>query len=156
MPHSIDQPRVIKRLTVKNLVQIGADFILIVPVMNVLLDVLKHLQNLQVCTAVLRSLQGAQGSRHRGIAVRSCRRYHMRRKGRVVAAAVLGMQNQCRIEYLCLQLCILTVRMQHLKQIFSERKLRLRVPDDKVLPQMIMSVRVVAVHGQKRHLRDHG
>ena len=73
-------------------------------------------------------------------------------KGRIVSAAVLCVKHQGHIQYLCLQLRILSVFAQKTQNIFCGGQLRLGIADDQALIQMIMPVGMITVHTDQREL----
>ena len=80
----------------------------------------------------------------------------MGRKGRVISAAVLRMNDKRNIEYPCLQLRILPVASQNPKNIFCRRKFRIRITDHKALVVMVMLVSMVRIDRDQRHRRNQG
>ena len=57
MPHTIDKTCSVKCLLVKNLRKIFLNLCLVLPVLDILLDILNHVCNLKVGTTMLRSLK---------------------------------------------------------------------------------------------------
>ena len=55
MAHTIDKTSSIECFTIKYFGQVGAQFVFVLPVCNILFNIFKHLHNLQVGTAVARS-----------------------------------------------------------------------------------------------------
>ncbi len=62
MPHSIDEPGVVKRLFAQKRKQIGGNLVVIPDVADVLFHIVKHPDDFDVCAAVARPLQGTQRS----------------------------------------------------------------------------------------------
>lgn len=73
----------------------------------------------------------------------------MRRKGGIVAAAVLGVQHKCEIENFRFQLRIAAIRAQDAQNIFRCGQLRQRVMDKEALAIVVIIVGVIAVNGQQ-------
>ena len=57
MAHAVDQAGAVACFLIENLAQIIADLGLVLPVVDILLHLLKLLDDAQVCTAVARALQ---------------------------------------------------------------------------------------------------
>ena len=57
MTHAVDQAGAVACFLIENLAQIIADLGLVLPVVDILLHLLKLLDDAQVCTAVARALQ---------------------------------------------------------------------------------------------------
>ena len=55
--HTIDKTFFIKNLLVKELFKIIFKSVLVFPVLNMLFEILKHIVNLNICTAVLRTFE---------------------------------------------------------------------------------------------------
>ena len=125
-----------------------------VKVGHVLLDTVEHLAYLDVRAAVLGPLQRAERRRHRRIGVCAGRGDHVRGKGRVVAAAVLRMQNEAQVEHFRFQSGKFAVVAQHVEDVFRGGKVLLRLVDKEGGVRVIVSVSLLAVYGQKRKLRD--
>ena len=78
----------------------------------------------------------------------------MHGEGRVVAAAVLGVQHQRQIQDSGLQLGIFAIRAQDVQQVFSGGKLGHGVVDEQAFVQHIVAVRLITVyreHGEQRN-----
>ena len=77
----------------------------------------------------------------------------MCRKRGVISTAVVHMQNQRHIQYLCLKLCILPVLAQHHQDVLRHGQFRLWRVDIQILAPFII-IRVVPVYHQHRELRN--
>ena len=55
--HTVDKTFFIKSLLVKELLKIIFKSVLVLPVLNMLFEILKHIVNLNICTAVLRTFE---------------------------------------------------------------------------------------------------
>ena len=118
MTDTIDESLLVEDFLVQDLLQIIAEFLFVLPVGNIFLDVLKHLLDLHVGTAVLGTLEGTQGCSDGGIGIRTGGGNDMGREGGVVAAAVLCMQDQGNIQNLGLKFSILSVRTKQAENVF--------------------------------------
>ena len=152
--HTVDQALVVERLAVEQLFEIGGDRVVVRPVAHVLLQILKHLKHLDVCAAVLGTLERSQRRRDRGIGVGAGGGDNVGRKGGVVAAAVLHMQDQRHIEHLCLQVRVLAVGSQQRQDHLSGGHGGLGVVYIEALVAHVMVIGVVAVDRQQREHRN--
>ena len=75
-------------------------------------------------------------------------------EGGVVSAAVLRVEHQGEVQDLSLQLGILAVRPQAVKDIFRGGKVRLRHMDKQALAVVVMAVGLVAVNRNQREQGD--
>ncbi|MPM63085.1 hypothetical protein SDC9_109965 [bioreactor metagenome] len=119
-----------------------------------LLHILKHFGHLDIGAAVLWPFQRCQCRHHGRISVGTGRRDDPRGKRGVVAAAVLGVQHQRKVQHAGFELGKRTVRAQHLQNIFCGGKLGLRRADDQRFVVMVIGVCLIAVHRQHREQRD--
>ena len=153
MTHAVDQTGVVEALLVQQTAQILAQRILILPVRHMRHQIVEHLAHLDIRTAVLGTLEGAERRRNCRIGVRAGGRYHMHGKGRIVAAAVLCVEHQREVKELCLEGGELAVGAEHVEDVLRKRKLRIRLADDEALP-LLEVVRLIAVNRDQREQRD--
>ena len=154
MAHAVDQARSVEGFPVQQRAQIGLDGLFVRPIPDILFHVFEHLNYLDVRTAVLGPFQAGQRRRHGRIGVGARRSNHMHGEGRVVAAAVLGVQHQRQIQDSGLQLGIFAIRAQDVQQVFSGGKLGHGVVDEQAFVQHIVAVRLITVyreHGEQRN-----
>ena len=113
MAHAINQTAFVVSLLVHDLSEIRGNLVIVLPIDDVVLDLLLHGQNLMVRATVLATLQRPDRRRVRGVRVRIGGRQHVRGERRVVAATVLGMQAQHDVEHARFLRCELPVGAQH-------------------------------------------
>ena len=154
MSHTVYQSGSVKGFFVQNADQIIADCLLICIVRTMLLQILKHLHNLQVGTAVFRSLQRRHGCRHCRIGIRSGGSHHMIGKGTVITAAMLCMKHQRHIQNLCFQFRIHAVLAEHVQNAFRGGQPFLRRANHQRLIQVKMAVCIIRIHCHHGHLRN--
>ena len=152
--HAVDQAFAVKCFAVQQLFQVGFQLFIVLGVVQVFADVLHHLHHHQVGTAVARALEGAQRRRHGRVGVGAGGGDHAGGKGGVVAAAVLGVQQQCHIQHAGFQLGVLHIRAQHPQKVLCGGKLRVRPVDVHAAVFFVVVIGMVAVHGQ--HGEDAG
>ena len=152
--HTVNQSRAVEGLVIQNLRQIGGDGILVGIIRAVDLQIVKHLHNLQIRTAVPGAFQGRHGSRHGGVCIRPRGGNHMGGKGAVVTAAVLRVQRQRHVQNSGLQAGKFAVLPQHIENVFRHGIIVSRRPDQKRLVLLKMAVGIVGVHRHHRHLGD--
>ena len=151
---TVDQTLTVKCLLVEDLFEVCGDLIFVRPIRDVLFDVGKHLCDLDVCTAVAGTFQGAEGSRHCRIGIGARRGDNMVCKGRVVTAAVLGMQDQCDVEDARFQLGILFIAAEHQKDVFRHRAAVTGIIDVERMSFDKVVVGMVGIQGDHRQYRD--
>ena len=117
MADAVDQPGVVVGLFAQHLVQVLVDFGYLVPVPDVLLEVVEHLHYREVRAAVQRAFERTDRCGDRRVGVGARRTGHAYREGRVVTAAVFGMQHQCAVEGFRFQFGELA--FEHVKEIFG-------------------------------------
>ena len=152
MTHTVDEAAVVKGLLGKDLLEVGARLVGVGPVVQMALDILDHLNDLDVCAAVPGAFQGREGRSNGGVGVRPGGSDHAGGEGRVVAAAVLHVEDEGDVQGLGLQLRVLHVMPQHPQNIFCRGEVRVRAVDVHAVVVLIVVVGVVAVHGQHGEL----
>ena len=78
----------------------------------------------------------------------------MSRKGRVVTAAMLCMQNQSQIQNMRLKGGIAAVRAQNVQDVFGGGELAHRIVDEQAVAVVIVAVSLIAIDRQHREQRD--
>ena len=154
MAHAVDQALLVERLAVHNAAQIISHGLLVQRVGDVGADVVHHLHDLDVRAAVLGALQAGKRRRDDGVGVRPGRGDDAGREGRVVAAAVLHVQQQCNVQHVGLEVGVLLVGTQHLQQVFRRGQARVGAVDVHAAAALIVIVGVVAVDRQHRENAD--
>ena len=124
------------------------------PVGQVALDVLDHLDDLDVGAAVTGPLQGGQGGGHGGVSVRTRGGHHPGGEGGVVAAPVLHVEDEGDVQGLGLQLGVGHVVAEHPQDILRGGQAGVRPVDVHAVVVLIVVVGVVGVHRQHGKLRD--
>ena len=117
-------------------------------------DIRHHFHDLDIGTAVLWPLKGRHGCRHGGIRIGTGGSYHTRRKGRIITAAMLHMQDQGGIQHLRLRLRVFFIRSHQHQQIFRRGQGRIRMMDKHTLVFFIMIIGIVAVNCQHGKFAD--
>ena len=79
--HTVDKSHSVKCLLFKDFFKIICDFLFVCPIFYICLDVLKHIENLNICTAVLRSFKRCQSGCSSRIGIRTRGGYNMGCKG---------------------------------------------------------------------------
>ena len=154
MSHSVNQDGSVEGFLAEHTVQEIRDLLVVLPIGDGRPELVKHAHDFEVRAAVARPLKRAQRSRDRRVGIRTRRRHDVGGEGRVVAAAVLGMQHERHVEYERLEFGEAAVRAQHVKEVLGGRVLRLRPVDDEALVVEFVEVGLVGVDGEHRELRD--
>ena len=113
MSHAVDQARLVVGLLVHDLCQVVGDLVVVFPIRHMLLDVGLHRPDLVVCTAMLLSLERADGCGVHRVRIGVGRGHHARGERGIVAAAVLGVQTQHDVEHARLFRRELTIGTKH-------------------------------------------
>ena len=103
---------------------------------------------------MLGALQAGKRRRDDGVGVRPGRGDDAGREGRVVAAAVLHVQQQGNVQHVGLEVGVLLVGTQHLQQVFRRGQARVGAVDVHAAAALIVIVGVVAVDRQHRENAD--
>ena len=126
MAHAVDQAGAVPGPPVKQFVQIGAYLTVVLPVLDVLADVMEHLHDLFVGAAVAGTLQRAHGGGDGGIDVGAGGGEHPAGEGGVVAAAVFGVEHQTQVQQPGLLLGKLVVVADGVEEILRHAQALLR------------------------------
>ncbi len=113
MAHAVNETCTVEGLLAHDLREVIGELALVFPVADVLLDLVLHRTHLVVRATVAGALQAANRSRIGGIRIGVGGRKHAAREGRVVTAAMLGMQRHHDVEHARLFGTELTVGTQH-------------------------------------------
>ena len=148
MAHTVDQALAVECFAVEQLFQVGFQFFVILLIVQIFADVLHHLHHHQVGAAVARAFEGAQRRRHSRVGVCAGGSDHAGGEGRVVAAAVLRVEQQGNIQHAGFQLGIFHIRAQHPQEVFCRGERRIRAVDIHALVVFVVVIGVVAVHRQ--------
>ena len=148
MAHAVDQALPVEGLLVQNLLQVGPDRVLVLPVGHIGLNLPHHLHHLDIGSAVLGPLQGGQRRRDDGIGVRARGCHHAGGKGGVVAAAMLHVQHQSGVQHRGLQLRVFHVRAQHHQQVLRRGQLPGGTVYVHAVVVLIVVIGMIPVHGQ--------
>ena len=154
MPHAVDEAAPVKGFLIHYFFEVGTDLTLVRRITHMLPYVVHHPNDLDVGAAVLRAFQGRESRRDDGIGIGAGGGDHACRKGRVVSAAVLHMEDQGRIENPSLQLRIFLIRTKHIKDVFCCGAVRVGAVDVHAPPQIVVIVGMITVNGQHREDAD--
>ncbi len=100
MADSVNQPGMVARLAAQDFFEVGADLVLILPVLHIRHQLPHHHHDPVVGAAVARPFQRADRRGNRGIDVGSRGGQHPRGERGVVAAAVLGVDHHADVQQL--------------------------------------------------------
>ena len=143
--HAVDEPRAVERLAFQEVLKVLRDR-LVARDVDVLLHVGEHLIDADVGAAVAGALEGCERRRHRGIGIGARRGDDVHRKGRVVAAAVLGVQDERHIEDLRFEAGKVRILPQHVQDVFRRRVVGARAVDDEGIVVVVEAGRRITVH----------
>ena len=150
---TVDEAAFVISFLVEYLFEISGDLVVVLPVAHVLFDILHHTHDAQVSAAVLGAFQRAQSRRDGRICIRAGRGDDAGGEGRVVAAAVLGVEYQREVEHLGLQGCEGAVGSQRPEQHLGRRLTGKWVVDIQTVALRIMVVRLIRVHREQGEQR---
>ena len=123
---AVDLAGAVARLLVTHEAQIVGHGAVALRVGGVLPDVREHLHDLLVGAAMQRALQRGDRAGDRAVGVGAGGGQHAAGKGRVVAAAVLGMQGEHQVQKVRLFRGKLIVPAQHVQEVLRQRHVLLR------------------------------
>ena len=94
MADAVDESRLVVSLLAQHAFQVGIYFVGRCPVAYLLFQMMEHLDDLNVCSAVERALQRADARGDATIGVGARRTGHTHRERRVVTATMLGLHDE--------------------------------------------------------------
>ena len=118
------------------------------------LDILDHFHDLQVCTAVAGTLEGKACGGDGGVGIGVGRGDDVGRKGRVVAAAVFGMDDEADVKQFRFEASIGAVRAEETKDVFGGREAGIRDPHMEAFAAIVVGFGLIAVDGIGRESCD--
>ena len=127
MADAIYQSRLVVHFFVQHTGKIGVYLVHTGPVADVLLQVVEHVGDLDIGSAMKRAFQRADARSYGRVSVRTGGGSDTYRKRRVVTAAMFRLQHQQQVEGAGIQFRI--VLLQHIEEILCKRKILLRMTD---------------------------
>ena len=152
MAESVDQSGIVKIVLVEDPLHNITDEVFIAGVAGVGDDLLHHLVDADIGTAVLRALQRADRTADCGIQICAGRTDDDIGEGGVISAAVVRMDHEDRIEDRGLLLRELSVGPEHVENILGDRVIRPGVVDDQRLPVKVMHLGKIGIASDGRDL----
>ena len=152
MAEPVDETGIVKIVLVQDLVHNGAQKSLITGIVRVGDDLLHHLVDADVGAAVLGTFERADGTADRGVQIGPCRTHNDIGKSGVVAAAVIRVDHQDRVEDRCLPLRKLPVASEHVKNVLCDGILGSGVVDDQRLPVKMVHLGKIGIAPDGREL----
>jgi len=152
--HAVDQPRAVARLAGQQLPQVRGDLLVVAAVLHGGLHPLEHLHNLDVRTAVARPLQTADGRGNGRVGIRPRRGEHTAGERGIVAAAMLGVQNQADVQQLRLLAGEAAVEAHRGKDVFGKRHPVDRRMKKQALVVVIALFHLIGVDHNRRNARN--
>ena len=150
---TVDLAGAVARLLVEKLYKIILDGAVVARI-NIFLDIAEHFHDLCVCAAVQRPFQRADRACDGAVGVRAARRQSAADKGRVIAAAVLGMYHQHHIEQMRFLLGIALVGTDHAEKVFRCGKICLRKVDVERIVVEIVSFDRICIRNDRGEIAD--
>ena len=117
--HPVDQPRAVAGVLIQHPAQVVLDLVVVVPVVDVGLQVLQLLDHLAGGAAVAGPLQSADAGGDGGVGVGAGGGEHPHGEGGVVAAAVLAVQRQAQVQQPGLLVGELLIRPQQPQDVLG-------------------------------------
>ena len=152
--HAVYKPLPVEGFLIDDLREIILQSLLVRAVGDVQADVLHHFHDLDVGTAVLGAFQGGHSRRDGGIGVGTGGGDDTGGEGGIVAAAVLHVENQRRVQDLRFRGGVFFVGAKHHQKIFRCGKGGVRPVNDHAVHIFIVVVGMVSVNGQQREFGD--
>ena len=152
MTDTVNQAGLVISLFVQHAHEISIDFIHILPVANVLFQMMEHIDNLDIGTTVQRTFQRTDTGCNRRIGIRSGRTGYTDCKGRVITATVLSLQNKQQVK--CTGIQFRKVFFQHMQEVFCKRKVFVRMADMQGTAVCTMTINIISIRYNGRETRD--
>ena len=127
MADAINQTGLVIHLLVQHTGEVSINFIHILPILDVLLQMMEHISNLNICTSVKRAFQRTDTCGNGRIRVCAAGRNDTYRKGRVVTTAMLCLKHQQKIQRAGIQFRI--IFLQHIEEILGYGQVLARMAD---------------------------
>lgn len=152
--HAIDQTGAVKGALVKDGCQIFFDLFVVGPVGDAAFEIVKHVAHTDVGTAVARSLERAERAGDSRVGVRASGGDDARGERRVVAAAVIRMEDETEIEQLGFELAEIFVRADQIENGFRMGKALDRIVQDEAVVVVVVVINAIGVRSDDRQAAD--
>ena len=148
MTNTINQSGLIINLFIQHTSKVGVNLINICPVLDVLLQMMEHISNLNICTSVKRAFQRTDTCGNGRVSICSGRRSDTDSKSRVITTTVFCLKNQKQVKSTCIQFGI--VFFQHIQEVFSDREFLLRMSDMQRTSESSMTQHIISISNNGR------
>ena len=118
MSDAVDESRLVVCLLVEHAVQVGINLVDVGPVLDLVFQVVEHIDDLDVGTSVKWTFQRPDTCSYGGIGVCTCRRGDAHGERRVVTTSVLSLRDEQQVERPRIQFGIVVV-LQHEEEVLS-------------------------------------
>ena len=152
MSDTVDQAGLVIGFLVQHPHEIGVYLVHILPVGDILFQMMEHIDNLYIGSPVQRAFQRTDTGGNGRIGIRAGRTGHADGERRVVTSAMFGLQDKQQVERTGFQ--ISEIFFQHMKEVLGDRKVFMRVADMQRTALLAMPVNVVSVGDDGRETRD--
>ena len=156
MPHAVDEAGAVEGLAAQDLLEIGRDLVVVVPVFDVVTDILVHVHHFGVGSAVARALEGADRRSVGGVGIRGGTGQHAAGEGGVVAAAVLGVEHEHDVEQHGFAAGEVVVPAKHLQDSFRCGELGVGRGDERAAALLAGDRERMGHGGDARQAGEHG
>ena len=119
MTDTIDETCLVVSLLVEHTGEINIQFLHILPVSDLLFQVMEHIDHLDVGTTMKRTFQAADTSGNRAVSICAGGRSDTHGKGRVVTTTMLCLDDEQQVEHSCIKLRIVLV-LHHIKKVLCD------------------------------------
>ena len=135
MANAIDKSRLVVGLLAEHAVEVGVNLVDVGPVGDILLQVVEHVDALDVGASMQRAFQRAYARRYARIGVGAGRACHSHGERGVVTSAMLRLGDEQEVEHARVEVGI--VALEHVEEVLGNAQVLLRVTD----------VQAAALHG---------
>ena len=153
MADTIDKTRLIISLLVEHALQVDIEFVDIGPILDSLLQMMEHIDNLDVGTTMKRTLQATDTGSDGAVGIRAGRRSNTHRKGRVVTTTMLCLDDEEQIEHTRIQLRVVLV-LHHIEEVLCDREILAWMANVQASALYRVTIDVVCIGDDRWELRN--
>ena len=151
MADTIDETRLVVSLLVEHSLQVNVKFVYVLPVSDYFLQVMEHVDYLDVGTTMQRTFQATDTCGDRAVSICASGRCNTHSEGRVVTTTMLCLDDEQQVEHTSIQLGIVLM-LQHVKEILGDSEVLARVTNVKTSTLHGVTIDVVSIRNDGREL----
>ena len=144
MTDTIDKTSLVVSLLVEHTGEINIQFLHVLPVSDLLFQVMEHIDHLDVGTTMKRTFQAADTGGNRAVSICAGGRSDTNGKGRVVTTTMLCLDDEQQVEHSCIKLRIVFV-LHHIEKVLCDGEVLARMTDMQTATLYRVAVDVVGI-----------